>query len=128
MIVWFVAIGACGIDGIADHPRDPEGALADLRARVPVRALLDRRSSRWPRVVLAITGAEALYADMGHFGRAPITRAWLVLVFPACILSYMGQGALVLGEPDSAIIAARSSCSCRTGAGCRWSCWPPRRR
>ena len=50
-------------------------------------------------VVLAITGAEALYADLGHFGRAPITRAWLLLVFPACILSYMGQGALVLARP-----------------------------
>jgi K+ transporter len=44
-------------------------------------------------VVLAVTGAGALYADMGHFGRAPITRIWLILVFPACILSYMGQGA-----------------------------------
>jgi KUP system potassium uptake protein len=42
--------------------------------------------------VLAVTGAEALYADMGHFGRGAITRAWLVLVFPACILSYLGQG------------------------------------
>ena len=52
-------------------------------------------------VVLAVTGAEALYADMGHFGRPPITRAWLVLVFPACILSYLGQGALVLGEPGA---------------------------
>ena len=49
--------------------------------------------------MLAITGAEALYADMGHFGRAPITRAWLLLVFPACILNYMGQGALILGDP-----------------------------
>ena len=49
--------------------------------------------------MLAVTGAEALYADMGHFGRAPITRAWLMLVFPACILSYMGQGALILDNP-----------------------------
>ena len=52
-------------------------------------------------VVLAVTGAEALYADMGHFGRAPITRVWLILVFPACILSYLGQGALVLDDPGS---------------------------
>ena len=49
-------------------------------------------------VVLAITGVEALYADMGHFGRAPITRAWLLLVFPACILSYLGQGGLILDD------------------------------
>ena len=54
-------------------------------------------------VVLAVTGAEALYADMGHFGRAPITRVWLILVFPACVLSYLGQGALVLGDPKGAI-------------------------
>jgi len=51
--------------------------------------------------VLAVTGAEALYADMGHFGRSPITRVWLILVFPACVLSYLGQGALVLGDPAS---------------------------
>ena len=46
-----------------------------------------------------MTGAEALYADMGHFGRPAITRAWLILVFPACVLSYLGQGALVLDDP-----------------------------
>jgi KUP system potassium uptake protein len=52
-------------------------------------------------VVLAVTGAEALYADMGHFGRPPIRRAWLLVVFPACILNYLGQGALILGHPAS---------------------------
>ena len=52
-------------------------------------------------VVLAVTGAEALYADMGHFGRGPVRRAWLLLVFPACILNYLGQGALILGHPAS---------------------------
>ncbi|HET9118916.1 MAG TPA: KUP/HAK/KT family potassium transporter, partial [Solirubrobacterales bacterium] len=52
-------------------------------------------------VVLAFTGVEALYADMGHFGRGPITRAWLLLVFPACILSYLGQGALILDDPGA---------------------------
>jgi KUP system potassium uptake protein len=54
-------------------------------------------------VVLAITGAEALYADLGHFGRAPITVAWLWLVFPACVLSYLGQGGLVLADPQHAV-------------------------
>ena len=53
--------------------------------------------------MLAVTGAEALYADMGHFGRSPITRIWLFLVFPACVLNYMGQGALILGDPKGAI-------------------------
>jgi KUP system potassium uptake protein len=52
-------------------------------------------------VVLAFTGVEALYADMGHFGRAAITRAWLLLVFPSCILSYLGQGALILDDPSA---------------------------
>ena len=50
-------------------------------------------------IVLAVTGAEALYADMGHFGRRSITRAWPALVFPACVLSYLGQGALILEDP-----------------------------
>jgi KUP system potassium uptake protein len=52
-------------------------------------------------VVLTITGAEALYADMGHFGRSPIRRAWFLLVFPALILNYMGQGALLLRDPSA---------------------------
>ena len=48
-----------------------------------------------------MTGAEALYADMGHFGRPPIRRAWFVVVFPALILNYMGQGALILRNPQA---------------------------
>jgi KUP system potassium uptake protein len=52
-------------------------------------------------VVLAVTGAEALYADMGHFGRRPIRLAWLVLVFPALLLNYFGQAALVLRRPEA---------------------------
>ena len=98
MIVWFIVIGACGIGGIATNPQI-------LKALSPTYAL-DFFFSHFSvaffalaSVVLAVTGAEALYADMGHFGRSPITRAWLMLVFPACILSYMGQGALVLSDP-----------------------------
>jgi KUP system potassium uptake protein len=53
-------------------------------------------------VVLAVTGAEALYADMGHFGRGPITRAWMVIVLPALTLTYVGQGALLLHDPEAA--------------------------
>jgi len=98
MGIWFTAIGACGIRGIADHP-------AILKALSPSYAagfLTGHFSTAFfslAAVVLAVTGAEALYADMGHFGRGPITRVWLLLVFPACILSYLGQGALVLGDP-----------------------------
>ena len=53
-------------------------------------------------VVLAVTGAEALYADMGHFGRKPIQRAWFSFVLPALVLNYFGQGALILGDAEAA--------------------------
>ncbi|MCC9306165.1 potassium transporter Kup [Kitasatospora sp. RB6PN24] len=100
MIVWFAAIGAFGATGIADHPEI-------LRALSPGYALgflfghFGTAFFALAAVVLAVTGAEALYADMGHFGRRSITRAWLVLVFPACVLSYLGQGALVLADPKN---------------------------
>jgi KUP system potassium uptake protein len=98
MVVWFLTIAAAGVSGIADHPEI-------LKALSPTYALdffFNHFSIAFfalAAVVLAVTGAEALYADMGHFGRTPIMRAWLALVFPACILSYMGQGALVLENP-----------------------------
>ncbi|WP_327421270.1 potassium transporter Kup [Streptomyces sp. NBC_01230] len=98
MIAWFVAIGACGVAGIVDHPEilkalSPTYALGFLSGHFGIAFFA------LAAVVLAVTGAEALYADMGHFGRRPITRAWLILVFPACMLSYLGQGALILGDP-----------------------------
>ena len=127
MVVWFVAIGACGVARHRRASRDPEGALTDVRGSSFLVGHFTIAFFSLAAVVLAVTGAEALYADMGHFGRSPITRAWLILVFPACILSYLGQGALILGDP-AARSAARSSCSSRTGGGCRWCCWRPRRR
>jgi KUP system potassium uptake protein len=102
MGVWFTVIGLLGIRGIAGTP-------AILKALSPSYAagfLFGHFSTAFfslAGVVLAVTGAEALYADMGHFGRGPITRAWLLLVFPACILSYLGQGALILRDPAHAI-------------------------
>jgi KUP system potassium uptake protein len=100
MGVWFAAIGAMGVRGIAAHPEilkalSPTYALGFLVGHFPTAFF------SLTAVVLAVTGAEALYADMGHFGRAPITRVWLLLVFPACMLSYMGQGALVLVDPTA---------------------------
>ncbi|MFC5262032.1 potassium transporter Kup [Kribbella qitaiheensis] len=98
MIAWFVVIGANGISGIAEHP-------SILRALSPTYALgflfghFSIAFYALAAIVLAVTGAEALYADMGHFGRRSITRAWLVLVFPACVLSYFGQGASILEDP-----------------------------
>jgi KUP system potassium uptake protein len=100
MAAWFAAIGAIGVRGIAARPEilkalSPAYALGFLAGHFPTAFF------SLAAVVLAVTGAEALYADMGHFGRAPITRVWLLLVFPACILSYMGQGALILNDPGS---------------------------
>jgi KUP system potassium uptake protein len=100
MLVWFLTIAALGIRGIAMHP-------AVLEALSPTYAfdLLFRSGSTGflalTAVVLAFTGVEALYADMGHFGRPAITRAWLLLVFPACILSYLGQAALIVDNPGA---------------------------
>jgi KUP system potassium uptake protein len=98
MIVWFVTIGAFGVAAIADHP-------AILKALSPTYAVgflaghFGTAFFALAAVVLAVTGAEALYADMGHFGRRSISRAWLLLVFPALVLSYLGQGALILTDP-----------------------------
>ena len=100
MLVWFATIAALGIRGISMHPEVLEGALAELRLRLSLHSGSTGFFSL-ASVVLAITGAEALYADMGHFGRPAITRAWLLLVFPACILSYLGQGALILDDPGA---------------------------
>ncbi|MEU7164112.1 potassium transporter Kup [Streptomyces morookaense] len=100
MVAWFAAIGVSGAVGIADHPEI-------LKALSPAYALgflaghFGTAFFALAAVVLAVTGAEALYADMGHFGRRSITRAWLLLVFPACLLSYFGQGALILTGPHN---------------------------
>jgi len=97
MVVWFVVIGILGAGGIVRHPQI-------LRALSPMYALeflaghLHIAFFALAAVVLAVTGAEALYADMGHFGRAPITLAWLALVLPALVLNYFGQGALLIGD------------------------------
>jgi len=97
MIAWFLTIGSCGVAAIAEHP-------AILRALSPTYAVgflaghFGIAFFALAAIVLAVTGAEALYADMGHFGRRAITRGWLVLAFPACILSYLGQGALILTD------------------------------
>ncbi|WP_037258333.1 potassium transporter Kup [Kibdelosporangium aridum] len=98
MITWFVVIGALGITGIAGHPEilkalSPTYALDFLIGNFGIAFFA------MAAVVLAVTGAEALYADMGHFGRKAITRGWLGLVLPACVLSYFGQGALLLADP-----------------------------
>lgn len=100
MTAWFVAIGALGIYGVVQHP----AVLAALDPRPGFELLMAGHThplALLGAVVLAITGAEALYADMGHFGRATIRRVWISLVWPALILNYFGQGALLLYEPTA---------------------------
>ncbi|HUC72000.1 MAG TPA: potassium transporter Kup [Stellaceae bacterium] len=100
MILWFTAIGVLGGFEIARRPSillavDPRHAV-NLMLHHPWHGFVLLGS-----VVLAVTGAEALYADMGHFGRSPIRRAWMRFVFPALLLNYFGQGALLLAKPEA---------------------------
>jgi KUP system potassium uptake protein len=100
MAVWFTVLGVLGLRGIIAHPV----ILEALSPSYAIGFLVGHFGTAFfslTAVVLAVTGAEALYADMGHFGRPPIRRAWLLVVFPACILNYLGQGALILGHPAS---------------------------
>ena len=100
MILWFIALAAAGINGIRLHP-DILQALSPTYGLVFITAHGSIAFIALGSVVLAIPGAEALYADMGHFGRLPITRAWFLVVFPALTLNYLGQGALILSNPEA---------------------------
>jgi KUP system potassium uptake protein len=98
MAVWFLTIAGLGVRQILRHP-------SVLEAVSPIHAVRFFAAHHWHgmlvlgAVVLVITGGEALYADMGHFGRRPIRFAWYVFVLPALLLNYFGQGALVLEDP-----------------------------
>ena len=97
MLLWFTAIGGGGLYQIIQHPSSLV-ALSPLTAvdfiyNSPLTAFITLSA-----VVLAITGVEALYADLGHFGREPIKRSWYYIVFPSLILCYIGQGALLLNN------------------------------
>ena len=102
MLVYFVALAALGVANIIAHPEilgilNPLWALKFFTYN-PKLAFLALGS-----VFLCVTGAEALYADMGHFGRKAINFSWLTLVYPCLVLNYMGQGALLLSDPHAAI-------------------------
>src|SRR6202171_4057028 len=107
MLVWFVAIALMGISGIVQHP----SAFAALNAVYGLSYLFSHGATGFlvlVAVFLCVTGAEALYADMGHFGRGPIKFAWFAIVFPSLILNYAGQAALVLeGAPTDGNIFFR---------------------
>jgi KUP system potassium uptake protein len=99
--LWFVAIAVLGIKGIAAQPDILQAILPTHAVRFFV-ANGDRGFLALGAVFLCVTGAEALYADMGHFGRRPIKLAWFWLVLPALLLNYFGQGALLLQNPAAA--------------------------
>ncbi|HEY3737426.1 MAG TPA: KUP/HAK/KT family potassium transporter [Jatrophihabitans sp.] len=97
MIAWFSILAALGVWGITKQP----GVLKALSPSYAVTFLVGHFHIAFfalAAIVLAVTGAEALYADMGHFGRRPISVAWLFVVFPALAINYLGQGALVLHD------------------------------
>ena len=102
MLVWFSVLALLGLHNIVQHP----AILMALNPVYGIEFLLDNKATSlmaMGNVVLAVTGAEALYADMGHFGRKPISRAWFFFVLPALVLNYFGQGALILNDPATAV-------------------------
>ena len=100
MLAWFLVLALLGLNAISQNP-------AILKAVNPIYALEFIRAQALlsffvlGAVVLCLTGAEALYADMGHFGASPIRRAWIRVAFPALVLNYLGQGALVMQSPEN---------------------------
>jgi KUP system potassium uptake protein len=101
MIVWFSTISVLGVRAIIGNP----AVFKALNPLYAVEFFAHNKSHGFlilGSVVLCITGGEALYADMGHFGRKPIRRSWFLMVFPALLLNYFGQGALLLQNPEAA--------------------------
>lgn len=100
MLIWFLALGGIGLSKIIETPQ----VLNAVNPRFALQFLLDHGTQSLVilgAVVLSVTGAEALYADMGHFGAKPIRAAWFYLVFPALIMNYFGQGANVIQHPEA---------------------------
>ncbi len=100
MLFWFVSLALMGIDSLVKSPE----ILQALHPKFGLRFFLKHHWHGFlalGAVVLALTGAEALYADMGHFGRRPIQASWLLFVMPALLLNYLGQGALILRDPEA---------------------------
>jgi KUP system potassium uptake protein len=99
MVIWFVVLAVLGVPHIVAHPT----VLVGLSPTYAVSFVADHPFTAFiamGAVVLVITGAEALYADMGHFGRRPIRVSWFAVVFPALILNYLGQAALIVEHPE----------------------------
>src|SRR5581483_5581311 len=99
MVLWFTVLALLGIAQIVENP----GVLRALSPGYALAFVPEHGVGAFVTlgaVFLAVTGTEALYADMGHFGRRPITVAWLYLVMPALLLNYFGQGALLIRHPE----------------------------
>lgn len=126
-LTWFVVLAVLGITQIARHPTilyavSPHYALDFILGNPGTAFLL------LGALVLTVTGAEALYADMGHFGKQPIRLAWFSVVMPSLLLNYFGQGALLLEDPSAVSnpFYLMVPPSCASGPCCPSWCWPPR--
>ncbi|MDY4326273.1 low affinity potassium transporter Kup [Pectobacterium brasiliense] len=100
MLIWFLTLGVLGARSIIANPE----VLQALNPMYAVRFFIEYKAVSFfalGAVVLAITGVEALYADMGHFGKFPIRLAWFTVVLPSLVLNYFGQGALLLKDPEA---------------------------
>jgi len=101
MVLWFLAIGYFGLMEVVENP----SVLAAVNPMHAIRFALENYGLAFitlGAVFLCVTGAEALYADMGHFGKKPIQLAWFYMIMPSLMLNYLGQGALVLADPETA--------------------------
>src|SRR5205823_10326035 len=100
MVVWFATLAVMGLVHISDDPT----VMAAINPWYAIQFMLSHGTIglvTMGLVFLAVTGGEALYADLGHFGRKPIQAGWLYFVLPALLINYFGQGALVLSDPAS---------------------------
>lgn len=101
-LVWFITLALLGLRWIVTAPH----VLLAINPLYAVQFFIDNGTAAFvvlASVFLAVTGGEALYADMGHFGRAPIRRGWFFIVLPALVMNYFGQGALLLQQPDAIV-------------------------
>jgi KUP system potassium uptake protein len=100
MLVWFIVLALLGVRGVIMEP----GVFAAFNPVYAVRFFASNGMTGFltlGAVFLVVTGGEALYADLGHFGRAPIRRAWVLIVFPALVLNYLGQAAMLMSQPEA---------------------------
>jgi KUP system potassium uptake protein len=99
-LIWFLTLAVLGIINIGDAPE----IIAAFNPLYAVNFIVDHPITAYivmGAVVLVVTGVEALYLDMGHFGRTPVRYAWLFIVLPSLLINYLGQGALVLSNPEA---------------------------